>query len=94
MEDKGTKPDLILTAKLPADLVDFCLESEQPTSQHLQNLKDDLTNNALEVLCSLDYIKRSTEAGFCAKYLTNSLFAFEFGNGDSDFKKRLIFQTC
>ncbi len=78
MEDKGTKPDLILTAKLPADLVDFCLESEQPTSQHLQNLKDDLTNNALEVLCSLDYINEVLRRDFVQsilriRYLLSSL---------------------
>ena len=78
MEDKGTKLDLILTAKLPADLVDFCLESEQPTSQHLQKLKNDLTNNALEVLCSLDYINEVLRRDFVQsilriRYLLSSL---------------------
>jgi len=78
MEDKGTKLDLILRAKLPADLVDFCLESEQPTSQHLQNLKDDLTNNALEVLCGLDYINEVLKRDFVQsilriRYLLSSL---------------------
>ncbi len=78
MEDKGTKLDLILRAKLPIDLVDFCLESEQPSHQHLQKLKDDLTNNALEMLCSLDYIDEVIRRDFVqsilqVRYLLSSL---------------------
>ena len=69
MEDKGTKLDLILRAKLSADLVDFCLESEQPTRQHLQNLKDELTNNALEMLCSVDYIDEVLRRDFVQSIL-------------------------
>jgi len=69
MENKGTKLDLILRAKLSADLVDFCLESEQPTSQHLQKLKSELTDNALEVLCSLDYIDEVLRRDFVQSIL-------------------------
>jgi len=78
MEDKNTKLDLILRSKLPTDLVDFCFESEQPTSQDLQNLKDELTNNALEVLCGLDYINEVMRRDFVqsvlrVRYLLSSL---------------------
>ncbi len=69
MENKGTKLDLILRVKLSADLVDFCLESEQPTSQHLQKLKSELTDNALEVLCSLDYIDEVLRRDFVQSIL-------------------------
>ncbi len=78
MEDKNTKLDLILRAKLPTDLMDFCLESEQPSHQHLQKLKDDLTNNALEMLCNLDYINEVMRRDFVqsilrVRYLLSSL---------------------
>jgi len=75
MENKGTKLDLILRSKLPTDLVDFCFESEQPTSQ---DLKDELTNNALEMLCGLDYINEVMRRDFVqsilrVRYLLSSL---------------------
>jgi len=78
MEDKGTKLDLILRSKLSADLVDFCFESEQPSHQHLQKLKDNLTNNALEMLCNLDYIDEVMRRDFVqsilrVRYLLSSL---------------------